>query len=126
MASFLESFFGAGGTGSSLVNAGASIGLSAVQNKGKDITGRYAIELQKLTNDRDLSEDQFKIELTKLNQQFAVVKASSDDEKRNDTLQLVAVAGSLLVVITIAVVLILRRNPPARKPARSSVTGQKT
>lgn len=114
---FLESFFGQGGTGSTLVGGGLQIGLSAVQNKGKDIQGRYALELQKLTNDGNLNESQFKIELAKLNQQFGVNQASAEDAKREDQLKLVTVVGGLLLLATLAIVLIVRSNRPANKPA---------
>lgn len=117
---FLENFLGTGGTGSNLLSGGLQIGLSAVQNKGKEIQSRYAVELQKLTNDGNLNETQFKLELAKLNQQYGMSQARADDEKRNDLLLLVGVVGGLLMVATIAIVLIVRSNRPVLTQPRSA------
>ncbi len=108
--SFVSDFFGAGGTGSSLVSSAGQIGIGLVQNEGSKIQGDYQVKLKQLTNDASLSQDQFQLSLTKLNAERDAALAEANDQKRNDTLKLVAVAGGMLLITIISVVLILKSS----------------
>lgn len=108
--SFITDFFGSGGVGSSLVGSAGSVATGLVANKGEEIKGYYKTELQKLTNDATLSNEQFQLELAKLNQTRDAALADYNDQKRGDTLMMVGVVGGLLLIATVSVLLILKRK----------------
>lgn len=75
------------------VSTGGNIALGLIGNEGKNIQGRYQTELQKLLNDKTLTESQFKVKLAELNAERDLLLAQAKREARNDYLKIAAVAG---------------------------------
>jgi len=116
--SFISDFFGVGGTGSSLLSSAGTIGIGIVQNEGAKIQSDYALQLKSLLNDASLSQDQFKLASTKLEQERQSALAKAQDQKRNDQLIAVAIVGGLVVVTLLMMKVIKKR-------ANSSVQSSK-
>ncbi|GAB3568841.1 hypothetical protein GCM10027578_22170 [Spirosoma luteolum] len=109
--SFIADFFGAGGTGSSLVSSAGQIGLGLVKNDATRIQGDYQVQLAKLTNDATLTTEQFNLALNRLTKEREAALATYTDQKRNDMLTLVGIIGGLVAVVVVAVVLIRKPKP---------------
>lgn len=90
------------------VNTIGSIWTSYLKNDAADIEGKYKLELQKLVNDKSLSDGQFQAKLIALQQQTDVEKAQAADAKRADTLKLIGVITLALAVLGGCAALIIR------------------
>nr|WP_293838560.1 hypothetical protein [uncultured Arsenicibacter sp.] len=95
---------------SNLLNVGGNLGLTALQNRGSQIKGQYAVELQALQNDAAMTQAQKDQALLKLNTEYA--KATGDVKAQQTKLYIQAAALVLLVggALTVAILLIVRKK----------------
>jgi hypothetical protein len=101
--SFITDFFGKTGAGTSLVGDVGDIGISLVQNRGKQIEGEYKVELQKLLNDQTKTKAELDSELAKLNAsrdaQLGEIKTEQTKLYLGYGLAIVAVIGVVVGLI---------------------------
>jgi LPXTG-motif cell wall-anchored protein len=89
------------------VTTGGQIGLNLVGNKTKEIEGNYAVKLKELANNASLNDQQFKIELAKLDAEKDEALTKTNGTKQT---QLFLLVGGLAVITAITLVLLLKKR----------------
>lgn len=108
------------GVGSSLIETGGSIGLTAVKNKGDEIRADYQLQMQKLLNDSTLSTAQQQLAIQQLNNDRDTKLAEYTAQAKHESLILYGVLGGLAMVLILSVVLLIRKKSvtPTYTPQR--------
>ena len=107
---FLSSFFGTGGTGSSLVNYAGSIGLNILSNKGKEIEAEYKTELAKLANESSLTKAEFETKLAAINAaRTTQLQELSNERSKSNLIGIGVIVLGIGILVTV-VVLALKRK----------------
>lgn len=104
-----NSFLGAGGSGANLLNTGGQLGLTALQNRGKEIQGEYSVELQKLLNNATKTKAEVDVELAKLNASRDQALGAVETSKARLYLGY-GLAGLVVLGIVVGIVLLVRRS----------------
>ncbi len=108
--SFLTSFLGTGGTGTTILNFAGTAGLTLLSNKGKEIEGQYKTELQKLANEGNLSQKEYETKLAAINANRVTQLQELSNERQKSNLVAIGVIVLGVGILVTVVVLALKRK----------------
>lgn len=108
--SFLNSFLGTGGAGTSLIGFAGNFGTTLLSNKGKEIEAEYKTELAKLANESSLTSKEFETKLAAINSERATQLQELSNERTKSTLITVAVILLGLGIVAAVVIIALKKK----------------
>lgn len=107
---FINSFFGSGGAGTSLINFASSLGFNFLSNKGKQIESSYNTELQRILNEGNLTKFQYEEKLAEINTLRATQLQELANERAKSSMTIIGVVVLGLALLGTLVSLALKQK----------------